>query len=894
MIPHVTNSDENLDETDAKFQFTSLKIPWYEHILLNRPLKVVLAMIISAVAIPLLIYNFYFFTTFDMPPDAYSVGTCLIPRENRIPCGIGNVPQEECHSQCCYDLSSHYCFHRVPSRFSYISAQPWHEDVRIYPRVSTVPYNFQDSLPNIKLSIDERSDTHIVLHIYDPTKRSFTGNRLDQKEYVYEVSTPEMGIVVNSTRGTIFNMARGPLIASQNIWETSFILTNESMYGLGEIPLRVNVTKVLYNNDKGVAGVPLIFARVEGRYHGLLIESDDPTEISVHGENRIVVRSITNLGFTFHLFVGPKPRDVMQDVMKIIGGSNKLEYWMLGAHVCNELPEEDLTSFLAKAAAESLPYESICGHGPLVFDSNQCRDNITNTDFEDGANLVRRSNKRFIPHISPYIRYHGELQNSNETENTTETEMQQDIEEENNDVNSTTCGILPNFKNIILRDSETLDIYKGVVDNEEVIYPNYEDASHYFMEDLWPFEVTPDGIILENNWPYDESEKVLNETGLPYFSKDFQLAFNKTPQWNLVHSTSNKSYLFEHQNYGNNFVNVFRELFNESMIWSSSQRMQGQIGINRQKIDISWTNLRKELVEAALGGISGHWFWSTPVCGDTEAFDIETHASLCVKWYMAETYFPMIKIHSKSNPRHPLAFTGTHKALILKALNDRISFLPHFYTILQKGPLLRPMFYQFPESEILQDLSTQFSVGDDLLIVPNLEPSQSHVHVWMPPGTWYEFWSGMKLTAAEGEVVTLTTTESDFLTLIRGGSVVAIQQDTRDSVEQTRWLSSFSIIIALESFNETFGANGSLYITDNMTLNFQANSQNFTITATGDDFDPICDWFGGTWAYDIRKIRVYGLEDEFNNFDNHREITSFVDICLLETRDEIVVDLTAN
>ena len=206
--------------------------------------------------------------------------------------------------------------------------------------------------------------------------------------------------------------------------------------------------------------------------------------------------------------------------------------------------------------------------------------------------------------------------------------------------------------------------------------------------------------------------------------------------------------------------------------------MNGRFAVNRQNVNVSWTNLHKELVMAALGGISGSWLWSSPICGDSENYDVDSQVALCVKWYMAATYFPMIKIHSKTIPRYPFAYNGTHKSLMMGALKKRLGFLPYFYTTLQEGPLLRPMFYQFPMSEKLHDIKTQFSVGDNLLIAPNLLPRQSHVHIWLPPGTWYELWGGLKLKGQEGEPVTMTTTESDFLTFIRGGSILILQRVT--------------------------------------------------------------------------------------------------------------------
>lgn len=204
--------------------------------------------------------------------------------------------------------------------------------------------------------------------------------------------------------------------------------------------------------------------------------------------------------------------------------------------------------------------------------------------------------------------------------------------------------------------------------------------------------------------------------------------------------------------------------------------MNGGFPINRQNIDATWTNLHKEIIEAALGGISGNWLWSSPVCGDTENFNQTTQSNLCIKWYLAATYFPMVKIHSRTFMRYPTAFNGTQRSIIVGALNRRLGLLPYYYTTLQEGPLLRPMFYQFPKSEMLHDINTQFCVGDILLIAPNLTPVQSHVHVWLPPGTWYELWSGLRLIGDEGDAVTLMTAEADFLAFIKGGSILIYQR----------------------------------------------------------------------------------------------------------------------
>ncbi|CAH2087009.1 unnamed protein product [Euphydryas editha] len=883
MIPN--ESQKDWDEIDLKYQYQVKDVKWHHRILLNRPLKVIIAFLLVAVVAPILVYQYCFFTSISLPPpDGYSVGSCLIPREMRLACGIGFMSEEECHPHCCFDRNLNMCFHRLPSRFSYIMNQPWTENITLQPRIATVPYSFQNSITEIKLSIDELSATHMSLTFYDSRNMSLIGNRIHDKNYTYEVSSPELNIVVNASQGTIFDTARGPLIASDNIWEITFKLTNETMYGFGEIPLKPNTTKVIYSRDTGLDSIPLIFSKVNGSFHGLLIDVSDPTEMSIKPDKQIVIRSITNFGLKLHLFTGPDPQKIMQDVMKITGHNNNLDYWMLGIHICSEYPEMNLENFISSAQRDRIPYDSHCGNGPIVFNSNQCKDsNISNINTVNaGAKLIKNARKKFVPHVSPYIRYIEE--NNNETTN---AETDEEIVE--------SCRIIPKFEDLMYR-SDNFDLYKGIIDDYEVVYPSYDLNSDKLLDNLWAYDTEFDALVLENNWPLDVANKSFNGTNLllPYFNKNFEEAFERTPQWNLTLVNSSTLYLFKHNKYGNSFANAFRTKLSNKAILSSSLFMNGRFAINRQNINTSWTDLHKELVATALGGISGYWLWSSPICGDTENYDPENHASLCVKWYLAGTFFPLIKIHSKSTPRHPLAFNGTQKAVISRALSRRLGLIPYYYTTLQEGPLLRPMFYQFPESNSLHDVNTQFSVGDSLIIIPNLQPFQSHVHMWLPPGSWYELWSGLKLEGEEGDPVTLATNEADFFTAIKAGSILILQREAALTAEETRFLTPFSAIIALEcaknSITENCHASGKLFVTPNMTLLFEATEKNLTISAKGDDYDPICDWNTGTWTYEINFFYVYGLADEYNNYDNYRRVTIPRDLCDLLYNDKMVID----
>lgn len=69
--------------------------------------------------------------------------------------------------------------------------------------------------------------------------------------------------------------------------------------------------------------------------------------------------------------------------------------------------------------------------------------------------------------------------------------------------------------------TEKLGFYKGLINDETVIYPYYENVTEEFMQQIWKYTAKLDGVILNDAWPLDESLKNHNDTFdiLPYFNK---------------------------------------------------------------------------------------------------------------------------------------------------------------------------------------------------------------------------------------------------------------------------------------------------------------------------------------------------------------------------------------
>lgn len=94
------------------------------------------------------------------------------------------------------------------------------------------------------------------------------------------------------------------------------------------------------------------------------------------------------------------------------------------------------------------------------------------------------------------------------------------ISEEINKIPDECYKLISDYEKLIYRSPPSLEMYQGLIGECKVLYPSYEYASVEFLKGLWIYNGTLDGIVLENSWPLDQSNKTINETAqyLPYFS----------------------------------------------------------------------------------------------------------------------------------------------------------------------------------------------------------------------------------------------------------------------------------------------------------------------------------------------------------------------------------------
>jgi alpha-D-xyloside xylohydrolase len=168
-------------------------------------------------------------------------------------------------------------------------------------------------------------------------------------------------------------------------------------------------------------------------------------------------------------------------------------------------------------------------------------------------------------------------------------------------------------------------------------------------------------------------------------------------------------------------------------------------------------------------GLSGFSFWSHDVGG----FFPATPRDLYLRWLP----FGLFNSHSRCHglpPTEPWEFDAAFLETFRRSVELRYRLMPYIWaqaTVCARDghPMLRPLFFDFPEDPGSWLVDDQYLFGSDVLVAPLFE-QVSERKVYLPPGEWIDLQSGER--HAGGRFVTLRAGDVPALILGRGGRVL--------------------------------------------------------------------------------------------------------------------------
>ncbi|MBU8913172.1 MAG: hypothetical protein KOO61_04060 [Spirochaetales bacterium] len=216
----------------------------------------------------------------------------------------------------------------------------------------------------------------------------------------------------------------------------------------------------------------------------------------------------------------------------------------------------------------------------------------------------------------------------------------------------------------------------------------------------------------------------------------------------------------------------------EWIVWARS----GTAGSQRYPVhwggdgQCSWAGLAGTVKGAISTGLSGIPFYSHDIGG----FIGRPSEELYIRW----AQFGLLSSHARThgngntNSREPWSF-GSDAARIFRRFAElRYSLLPYLLSTAQEAsrdglPVIRSLLLAYPDDYVAWTIEDEYLLGSDLLVAPVLRPlTQAKVRdVYLPAGSWYDFWTNERIDS-DGRWIAVPVTLESIPIYVRAGAVI--------------------------------------------------------------------------------------------------------------------------
>ncbi len=227
--------------------------------------------------------------------------------------------------------------------------------------------------------------------------------------------------------------------------------------------------------------------------------------------------------------------------------------------------------------------------------------------------------------------------------------------------------------------------------------------------------------------------------------------------------------------YSRIFYDPMKEMGNEYVVnllrsgWAGSQKYGNVIWSG--DVPSTFEAFRDQLQAGLNMGLAGIPWWTTDIGGFmTDDVNDPDFQQLLIRWYEFAVYTAVFRMHGDRGPYNiePLdtrdwgggyLHTGQDNELwsygeenyrIMKKYYDiRISMKPYIKQLFDEAhqngsPLIRTMFYEFPQDTKCWELQDQYMFGSEYLVAPILHLNEFERDVYLPAGTWTDTRDGQQ------------------------------------------------------------------------------------------------------------------------------------------------------
>ncbi|AWW31119.1 alpha-glycosidase [Echinicola strongylocentroti] len=177
-------------------------------------------------------------------------------------------------------------------------------------------------------------------------------------------------------------------------------------------------------------------------------------------------------------------------------------------------------------------------------------------------------------------------------------------------------------------------------------------------------------------------------------------------------------------------------------------------------------------------GLSGVGYWSHNMGG----FEHDADPELFARWVQFGMFSPVAHVFGMDHPGYKEPWNYGDKAEEIFTQYDKLRYrlIPYIYTTAfqqyQSGtPIMRALVLEHQEDYNTYTVDDQYYFGDQMIVCPVLTKEAQTRTVYLPEGTWYDYWDGTKYEGKQ--YYNIVTPLEELPIFVKEGAIIPMQDE---------------------------------------------------------------------------------------------------------------------
>ncbi|REE01991.1 glycoside hydrolase family 31 protein [Marinoscillum furvescens] len=244
--------------------------------------------------------------------------------------------------------------------------------------------------------------------------------------------------------------------------------------------------------------------------------------------------------------------------------------------------------------------------------------------------------------------------------------------------------------------------------------------------------------------------------------------------------------------------------------------------------EASWEQLEEQIAAGLNFTMAGVPYWTHDIGGffrDSKSinnlFDSQytnpEFIELLTRWFQFGTFSPIFRIHGYVSETEIWRYNEAFENTARKFIDLRYQLMPYIYSqawqITQNGrQLMAPLAYHYPDDPNTWAVKDQFFFGESLLVGVVTEYQEREKALYLPAGSWYNYWTGEQVSGAQNITVDAPLDETPLF--VKAGSIVPFGPKVQYATQKTDAPTTLKIYPGADA---TF----TLYYDDNLSYAYE-------------------------------------------------------------------------